>query len=103
MALDGDASMLRALLSTLVPTRRYPTVEFTLPKIETPDDALAASSAIIAACAAGELSPNEAREIMELISVHITTIEVVTLEQRVAALEQSEQNRQRVASNPTHY
>lgn len=35
MALNGDASMLRTLLSTLVSTRRDRTVEFELPKIET--------------------------------------------------------------------
>src|SRR5215831_9179196 len=45
MALDGDGSMLRALLSTLVPARRDRTVEFELPEIETAGDARRASSA----------------------------------------------------------
>jgi Family of unknown function (DUF5681) len=97
MALNGDASMLRVLLSTLVPTRRERTVEFDLPKIETAGDALKASSAIIAACAAGEL-PNEAREFMELISTHVATIEVSELEERVTALEKSNQVRQKPTS-----
>jgi hypothetical protein len=49
MALKGDAGMLRALLGTLVSTRRDRTVEFELPKIETVADARAASSAVLAA------------------------------------------------------
>jgi hypothetical protein len=68
-ALQGDSTMLRALLGTLVPPRRERTVEFELPKIESAADALKASSAVIAACAAGELSPHEASEIMGLISM----------------------------------
>jgi hypothetical protein len=86
-ALQGDSTMLRALLSTLVPPRRERTVEFELPKIESAADALKASSAIITACAAGELSPHEADEIMGLISTHVRAIEVAELEARVAALE----------------
>jgi hypothetical protein len=45
MALNWDTSMLRALLSTLAPTRREHSVKFDLPKIETAGDALKASSA----------------------------------------------------------
>jgi hypothetical protein len=86
-ALQGDSPMLRALLSTLVPPRRERTVEFDLPKIESAADAPKASAAVIAACAAGELSPHEARQIMELISTHKGTIEVAELAARVDALE----------------
>jgi len=89
-ALEGDSTMLRALLSTLVPPRRERTVEFELPKIESAADALKASSAVITACAAGELSPHEAGEVMGLISTHVRTIEVADLEPRVAALEKKQ-------------
>jgi hypothetical protein len=89
-ALQGDSTMLRALLNTLVPPRRERTVEFELPKIESAADAPKASSAVIAACAAGELSPHEAREIMGLISTHVRAIEVAELEARVAALEKEQ-------------
>ena len=88
MALEGDGSMLRALLYTLVPTRRDRTVEFELPKVLTAADALTASSAVLAACAAGELTPNEAGEIMRLISTHVATMDITKLEQRVVALEE---------------
>jgi hypothetical protein len=53
---------MRALLSTLVAKRRERTVEFELPKIESVADVLKTSSAVISACAAGELSPREASD-----------------------------------------
>jgi hypothetical protein len=81
-ALQGDTTMLRALLSTLVPPRRDRTVEFELPKIESAADLPKASSAVLAACAAGELSPREASEIMGLISTHARMIEVAALEKK---------------------
>jgi Family of unknown function (DUF5681) len=87
-ALHGDSPMLRALLSTLVSPRRERTVEFELPKIENAADALKASSAVIAACAAGELSPHEASEIMGLISTYVRTSEVAEREARVAEKKQ---------------
>jgi hypothetical protein len=92
MALKGDAPMLRALLGTLVSTRRDRTVEFELPKIESAADARAASAAVLAACAGGELSPSEASEIMALISTHVRTIEAAAeLEARLAAAKKEEQ------------
>jgi Family of unknown function (DUF5681) len=80
MALGGDPTLVRVLLSMLVPTRRERTVEFELPKIESAADALKASSAVIAACAAGELSVDEAKEIMGLIATHVHAIEVAEFE-----------------------
>jgi len=90
-ALQGDSPMLRALLSTLVAPRRERTVEFELPKIESAADARKASSAVISACAAGELSPHEATEIMGLISTHVRTIEVAELEARLSAVEKRQE------------
>jgi hypothetical protein len=86
----GFPYVLRALLSTLVPPRRERTVEFELPKIESAADARKASSAVIVACAAGELSPHEASQIMQLISIHVRVIEVAELDVRVAALEKKQ-------------
>jgi Family of unknown function (DUF5681) len=86
-ALLGDSAILRALLSMLVPPRRERTVEFELPKIESAADARKASSAVITACAAGELSPHEASQIMWLISTHVCAIEVAEREARAAAPE----------------
>jgi hypothetical protein len=87
LAMDGDSAMVRALVATFVPKTRDRTIEFDLPKIETAADARAASSKWLAACSRGELSPNEATQIMALISSHVRTIEIAELEMRVTALE----------------
>jgi hypothetical protein len=77
-------------VSSLIPRTRDRTVEFDLPKIETAADARAASSKLLAACSRGELSPNEATQIMALITTHVRTIEVAEIETRLAALEKRE-------------
>jgi hypothetical protein len=74
-----------------VPTRRDRAVEFELPKMETAADAVTGSSAVLAACAGGDLSPSEASDIIALISTHVRTIEVAELEARLTALEKSQQ------------
>jgi hypothetical protein len=86
-ALDGDSPMLRALLNRLVPRRTDRTVEFAIPEIKTAADAHSASSAILAACSHGELSPSEAAEVMALISMHVNTIKAAEYEERLCALE----------------
>jgi len=85
-ALEGDSSMLRALLSRTVPARRARTVELELPSIETAADAPAASAAVLAACTCGEISPAEADAIMALIRTHVHIIEA-TGRARLAVLE----------------
>jgi hypothetical protein len=90
-ALDGDAGMLRAALNILVPIRRDRTVEFELPKIETAADAITASSAVLIACSRGEISPNEANQILALLASHVRMLETSDIEQRLAALEAKQQ------------
>jgi len=85
-ALDGDVSMQRALLRTMVPPCREKPIEFDLPAINTPADAVAASSAVVDACAAGDLTLSEARDMMGLITSHVGTIEVAELERRISDL-----------------
>jgi hypothetical protein len=89
-ALQGDSPMLRALLKTLVAPRRERTIEFELPKIESAADAAKASSAVLTACANGELTLHAARQIMGLISIHVHAIEVAKLNERAAALERKQ-------------
>jgi hypothetical protein len=59
MALAGDSSMVRALVSSLMPRTRDRTVEFNLPKIETTADACAASAAELEACSRGRARVQE--------------------------------------------
>ena len=56
-ALEGDTTALRLCLDRILPPRRERPVAFDLPKIESAAEALSASSAVLASCAAGALSP----------------------------------------------
>jgi hypothetical protein len=89
-ATEGDTTALRLCLERLLPTRRDRPVTFDLPKIETAADAVKASSSVLAACAAGDLSPGDAAEIMKLISSHTRVLETNELEARLAALEKAQ-------------
>jgi hypothetical protein len=86
-ALAGDTAALRLYLDRVLPARRERLVTLVLPKIESAKDACAASAAILAACANGELSPGEAAELMALVAAHIRVLETNDLEARLAALE----------------
>ena len=87
-ALEGDTTALRLCLERLVAPKRERRVAFELPhKIESAADAASASAAVLAECAAGNLSPGEASEIMALISSHVRVLEVEEIEARVAVLE----------------
>jgi hypothetical protein len=85
-ALAGDIAALRLCLERAL-ARRGRLVTFELPTIETAKDACAAASAVLAACANGELSPAEAAEFMGLINAHVRIVETAELEARLAALE----------------
>jgi len=85
--LEGDMAALRLCLDRLLPPRRERLLASDLPRIESVKDAQAASSAILAACAAGDLSPGEATEVMELVSAYVRMLETTELEARVVALE----------------
>jgi hypothetical protein len=87
-AKEGDMTALRLCLDRLVAPRRERRVAFELPvKIETAADAARASSAVLAECAAGNLSASEASEILALISSHVRVFEMAALEARLAMLE----------------
>src|SRR6185436_9264718 len=63
MALSGDTVAMRLCLDRIVPARKDRPVPFTLPKLETAADALAATAALVEAVAAGQLTPSEAAEV----------------------------------------
>src|SRR5262249_41951348 len=97
-AKEGDTTALRLCLERLLAPRRGRPVVFQLPtKIETVADAVRASSQALAECAAGNLSPSEASEIVGLISSHIHLLEISEIEARLTALEKAQQPRTRAA------
>jgi Family of unknown function (DUF5681) len=88
-AKDGDMAALRFCLERLCPARRDRLVNFEMPKIESAQDAAQAASAVLAACAAGQISPGEATEIMTLVGSHVRVLETSTFEARLTALQSS--------------
>ncbi|MGV2495046.1 DUF5681 domain-containing protein [Pelagerythrobacter aerophilus] len=86
-ALEGDTTALRLCLDRLAPPRKDSPVSFGLPQIKTAEDAVTASSALLAAVAAGEVTPDEAGRVMSLLTAHKALVETCDLEARISALE----------------
>ena len=90
LALAGNIAAIRLCFERLLPPRRDRGVVFDLPKIESAADALAASGAVLESCAAGNLSPSEAADVMELIKTQLRAIELRQIESGMAAHERSQ-------------
>ena len=88
-ALEGDTTALRLCLDRIAPPRKDNPVSFALPTIESAADAVAASSALLTAVAAGEVTPDEAGRVMALLTAHKNLVETGDLETRIAALEEA--------------
>lgn len=58
-ALEGDTAAIRLCLDRIAPARKDSPVTFALPAIRSIEDAVTASSALLAAVAAGEVTPDE--------------------------------------------
>jgi hypothetical protein len=87
MAKAGDTVALRLCLDRIAPVRKDRPVEFALPEIKTSADIVTATSALLAAVAAGDLTPSEAAELGKLVDAHVRAIEVTEIQERLDALE----------------
>lgn len=87
-AKSGDMTAAKLVLERIAPARKDSPVAFELPKIERPADAVAASAAILAAVAAGDLTPDEAERVLRLLAEHIKLVETTELEERLKRLEE---------------
>jgi hypothetical protein len=97
MAKGGHIAAIRMVIDRLAPVRKDRAVEFELPPLNTPADAVAASVAIAAAVAAGDLTPLEAAQLSKVVDGYVQALEAHSFEQRLARLEEDEPNRR--ASN----
>ena len=88
MALAGDTTALRLCLERIAPPRKDRPVPFTLPKMESADDAVRAGAALLQAVAQGELTPMEANELGRLVESYVKALEVSDLAKRLDRLEQ---------------
>lgn len=70
MALDGDTTALRLCLDRLAPPKKDSPLSLDIPLVRSAKEAIAASSMVLAAVSAGEISPDEAGRVMALLSAH---------------------------------
>jgi len=87
-ALEGDTTALRLCLDRLAPLRRDAPISFDMPPVRSVSDAVEASAAVLAAVAAGEVTPDEGGRVMALLTAHRAITETGNLEARLAALEE---------------
>jgi hypothetical protein len=83
----GDMAAAKIVLDRLAPPRRDRPVSFSLPEIKTAGDAAKAVAAIVAAVAAGILSPPEGEAVSSLVERYVRIVETTDFERRLAAVE----------------
>ncbi len=87
-ALEGDMTALRLCLDRIAPPRKDAPISISLPPVSSAADAVVASSALLDAVAAGEVTPGEAGPVMALLVSHKAIVEAGDLERRITALEE---------------
>jgi hypothetical protein len=87
MAKAGDLAAIRLCMDRLAPARKDEPVAFELPPIEKPADIVAATASIVAAVAAGELTPSQAAELSKVIDVHVRALDSKGFDERLGKLE----------------
>ena len=83
LALRGEAFALQWCARRLPPRRPMP---FSLPPLTRPADRIAATRALVEAAMRGELPPREARDLAQVIEIHLAALTEETLEDDVATL-----------------
>lgn len=83
----GDPTAMRLCVERLYPVRKGAPVVFDMPPIVTAADVDKATGELMRQTAAGELSPEEAATIAQVLEVRRRAIETAELEARIAALE----------------
>ena len=87
LALEGDVPTLRLCLERILPPRKDRPLSFSLPAVKAADDVADAQAAVVAAMAAGELTPGEAEAISSVVEARRRAIETTEIEARLTALE----------------
>jgi hypothetical protein len=86
-AFEGDTTALRICLDRILPPRRERRLNFELPKLNSAEDAVKASAAIVAMVAAGEITLSEAEAMGRLVDHFIRALEAHDIDQRLRLLE----------------
>jgi len=86
-ALDGDSMALRLCLDRIAPPRKDRLIGFDLPALASIQDSTQAAARVIQSVAEGEITPNEANTVMQLVEAFTRMAERCDLETRLEALE----------------
>ena len=86
-ALDGDSMALRLCMDRIAPLPKDSTISFTLPHMESANDATKAAGSVLKAVSIGEITPIEGSRVMGLIDSFRRTLELTVIEHRIQALE----------------
>ncbi len=86
-ALDGDSMALRLCMERIAPAPKDNSVSFTLPHMSNALDASQAAGSVLTAVSEGNLTPIEAKRVMELIDSYRRTLELTEIEERLRAVE----------------
>ncbi|MDP2296699.1 MAG: DUF5681 domain-containing protein [Pseudolabrys sp.] len=87
LAKGGDIAALRLCFDRILSPRKDRPVSFALPAISSPKEAAATISAVLAAVAAGDISPAEGSEVGKLVDTYVKAVEAADLVERLERLE----------------
>ena len=87
-AKNGDMTAARIIIERLLPPKKDRPVSFALPDIASAGDAAKAIGALLAAVAAGNVTPSEAGEVSKIVDAYVEALQVSEFEQRLKALEE---------------
>jgi hypothetical protein len=87
LAKDGDIAAIRICMERLTPTRKSEPVELDLPPLGTAGDSVDAAATIVAAAAAGELTPSEAADLANVVDIYVRALATHAFEERLVKLE----------------
>ena len=82
----GHIAAIRLVIDRLAPIQKDRTVDFELPPLNRPSDAVTASAAIAAAVAAGDLTPLEAAQLSKVVHAYVQALEARVFEQMLTRL-----------------
>ena len=86
-ALEGDGLALKLCMERISPPPKDNPVSFSLPSMQSANEASQAAGAVLKAVSEGELTPIEASRVMGLIDSYRRTLELTDIEVRLQALE----------------
>ena len=92
-AKEGDSVALRLAMERIAPVGRSKPVHFKMPALETAADLAKALGAVLTATSRGEITPDEAVSVAQLLEFKRKSFETIEIEERLAALEARMANR----------